>query len=109
MKNPVSQALKLLAYLGLKRSGKWPAVRRAHLAHEDWCRWCGSQKDLEVHHISPFHVHPELELTDANLITLCETMGVECHLRHGHFGNWKTFNPLIRSQATFAGPNHLFR
>ena len=81
------------------RSGRWPTVRKNHLVLQPFCKWCGSVKDLEVHHIEPFHLCPAKELDPANLITLCETLGVECHFVHGHFRNWKTFNPQILAQA----------
>ncbi len=81
------------------RSGHWPTVRKHHLEKEPVCQWCGSKESLEVHHISPFHIHPEDELQEHNLITLCERPGIECHLHHGHFGNWKNFNPDVRKQC----------
>jgi 5-methylcytosine-specific restriction enzyme A len=43
----------------------------------------------------PFHVHPELELDDANLITLCEKPGHDCHFVFGHFHDWKRWNPDV--------------
>lgn len=105
MKNPISQARRMLMELAEKpRSGKWRAVREAHLKKEPFCRWCGSVKDLQVHHIVPFHINGADELIDSNLITLCETMGIEDHLQHGHLGNWKNFNPDIRAQAKATGP-----
>lgn len=77
---------------GKKRSGGWPTVRKRHLAKHPACEVCGGKKKLEVHHIRPFHVHPELELDPKNLITLCETgkHGVSCHLWFGHLGNFTT-------------------
>lgn len=86
------------------RSGRWRAVRAAHLRGERWCRGCGGTQFLEVHHIKPFHLHPELELHEGNLITLCEAPGKVCHLMKGHFGNWSKFNPRIRQQATVPRP-----
>lgn len=80
------------------RSFHWPAVRRAHLKLEPLCAACGSALQLEVHHIIPFHVRPEMELVDSNLITLCE--GVRrCHFEIGHFGNWSRSNPNVRRDA----------
>jgi 5-methylcytosine-specific restriction enzyme A len=92
--------------LGHARSTRWPAVEHAHLQREGWCRHCGGTARLQVHHVAPFHLHPELELDDSNLITLCEDSGdgVECHLHVGHLGNWKNFNPAVRAVATSPGP-----
>jgi hypothetical protein len=88
------------------RSSKWPRVRREHLAREPQCQWCAAKSKLEVHHLRPFHLFPELELDDGkdgtgkdgNLITLCECH-TECHLRHGHLGRWVLFNENIRKQC----------
>ena len=60
---------------------------------------CGSTKDLQVHHMLPFVDDPTKELDDSNLITLCESSGIECHLKHGHLGNWHQYNPRIQSLA----------
>jgi 5-methylcytosine-specific restriction protein A len=80
--------------VGSKRSNKWPAARKAHLAAHPTCALCGGDKKLEVHHIKPFHLHPELELDPSNFITLCESTkhGVNCHLFFGHLGNFKQVN-----------------
>lgn len=86
------------------RSPRWPRTRLIHLAAEPFCKFCGHTNDLEVHHISPFHLHPELELDQTNLITLCEAVPQECHLHIGHLGNWKNFNPNVREQAIQTKP-----
>lgn len=81
------------------RSSKWPSVRREHLLKEPKCQWCGAVSALEVHHVVPFHICPEKELDASNLITLCESSGSGCHLKRGHLGRWKSFNPDIRKQC----------
>lgn len=78
------------------RSGAWRHVRQKHLEREPVCAACGRDDDLEVHHIKPYHKHPELELDDGNLITLCAD---PCHLVHGHLLSWKRANPLVREDA----------
>lgn len=80
------------------RSDRWPTVRKHHLAREGECQWCRRKSSLQVHHMLPFHLDPGKELDDSNLITLCEGES-ECHLIHGHNGNWKSFNPDIRKQC----------
>ena len=84
-----------------KRSPKWDKVRKAHLAQFPNCAVCDGSDSLEVHHIKPFHLHPELELEDSNLITLCESKknGVTCHLFIGHLGSYKSFNENAREDA----------
>lgn len=76
-----------------------------HLASEPFCKACGHEADLEVHHIEPFHLDPAKELDPTNLITLCEATPQECHLHIGHLGNWKNFNPKVREQATISQPD----
>jgi 5-methylcytosine-specific restriction enzyme A len=107
MKNPIVQLKKAWSLRGERRSPQWPGVRKTHLILEPWCRQCGRTDGLEVHHISPFHLHPELELDPKNLITLCENIGKQCHLKCGHFGNWKDINPDIEQTADCPRPSGL--
>lgn len=80
--------------ISAKRSGSWPTVRKHHLESHPNCAVCGGCDKIDVHHLLPFHLHPELELDAANLITLCESKknGLNCHLWFGHLGNYKSFN-----------------
>ena len=87
----------------VERSHKWPAVQRLHLKFEPKCACCGSTKKLNVHHKKPFHLFPELELDLNNLITLC--MDKECHLKIGHGGNFKDYNPNIDEDAKTLSSN----
>src|SRR5258708_4754189 len=58
---------------GKKRSSEWPRVEKEHRLHEPACVACGYQgPGIQVHHVRPFHLHPNLELDPRNLITLCE-------------------------------------
>jgi len=77
-----------------KRSPEWSKVRAEHLKKNPICDVCSCNIDVEVHHIKPFHLYPDLELDPSNLISLCETKkyGVNCHLFFGHLGNYKTEN-----------------
>ena len=81
-----------------KRSPKWRHVEKTFLATHRMCAACGAEKRLQVHHIKPFHLHPELELDQKNLITLCMTMN-ECHLRIGHGGSFSAYDPHVVSDA----------
>lgn len=87
--------------MSAKRSGHWPTVRKTHLEAHPTCELCGGQAKLEVHHIRPFHLHPDLELDPSNLITLCEANkdGVNCHLLFGHLGSFKSFNVSVLVDA----------
>jgi 5-methylcytosine-specific restriction protein A len=80
------------------RSPEWHTVRNDYIKDHNYCRCCGSRDNLEVHHIKPFHLHPELELDPTNLITLCEGDN-KCHFNIGHLRNWKTFNEKVIEDA----------
>lgn len=81
------------------RSSKWFKVRQAFVKDHNTCAACGCTQKLQVHHIEPFHLHPDKELEPSNLITLCEDKDDECHLRIGHLGDWKSFNPNVVTDA----------
>ena len=76
------------------RSSKWRSVRDAHIKSHPFCAVCGGTKKLNVHHIQPFHLNPDLELDPHNLISLCESKrhGLNCHLLIGHLGNFRRIN-----------------
>ena len=75
--------------------------------HKDWdresrawalshpCAVTGSTEGIEVHHIRPFHLFPELEMDPANWISLIRPW----HLYLGHVGNWSNWNPNVREDA----------
>lgn len=79
----------------LTRSKFWPKVRKSHLKKFPYCANCGKKRKtgMQVHHIKPFHLFPELELDENNLITLCDNP--RCHLDKGHLGHWKSFNENV--------------
>jgi hypothetical protein len=80
-----------------ERSPHWPTVQHHFIKKHPSCAACGSKEHLNVHHVQPFHLHPELELVESNLITLC--MDNDCHLLIGHGDNFKAFNPNVREDA----------
>lgn len=66
------------------------AVRKALLNHRKnnpVCAATGSTKRLEVHHLLPVSVRPELAGDPTNLITLERKV----HLVIGHAGNYKNY------------------
>ena len=85
----------------MKRSGKWAHARAQHLLQFPTCAVCDGTEKVEVHHIRPFHLHPELELDPTNFISLCEANkdGFDCHLGFGHLGNFKSFNADVVADA----------
>lgn len=81
-----------------KRSPKWASLRDHTLAKSPFCAACQDTSHLQVHHKKPFSDYPELELDPTNLIVLC--MGTnECHLRIGHGGGYRFFNPTVTQDA----------
>ena len=83
---------------GAKRSSRWRNIRHMHLLKHPECAVCGKTKKVEVHHVVPFHIAPDMELAPGNLMTLCENKkyGINCHLLIGHLGNYKRTNPVCR-------------
>lgn len=82
---------------GRERSPDWPRVAKEHLLREPACVACGYQgQGIQVHHIKPFHLSPDLELDPQNLITLCEAKGREHHFLLGHLADWESYNPNVR-------------
>ena len=70
----------------------WAAARKAHLKDHPHCMACGYaplRGSNDVHHIVPRHVAPDRIDDSTNLITLCSKY--KCHLRFGHFGNFRWF------------------
>jgi hypothetical protein len=85
-----------------KRSPHWASVRGHHLENNPACVACGRTERLQVHHIRPFHVFPELELDPANLMTLCEMFvndgddtNDNHHLHLGHGGDFRNTNEKV--------------
>ena len=80
---------------GARRSKDWRMVRAIHLGFNPTCEVCGGRKKIQVHHLKPFHMFPELELDPKNLVTLCtnKKKGINCHLLVGHLGSFRKYNP----------------
>lgn len=105
--------LRLLQSLGLadtpggtmpvvQRSPQWAKVRAEFLRRFPTCAACGTDKFLNVHHRIPVSEDPSRELDTLNLLTLCETPSLNCHLFFGHCRSWKAWNPLVVVDAARA-------
>lgn len=81
----------IVGAIPIERSSKWQKVRLNFVKKNPRCFICERNTDLHVHHIKPFHLYPELELDNKNLIVLCETH----HLYYGHWSDWKSYNPEL--------------
>jgi len=74
----------------------WRRVRNSYYRDNPACAACGYHKDIQVHHVVPWHAAPELRYTYSNLVSLCQP----CHFRFGHFCDWRKWNPRILNLCT---------
>jgi 5-methylcytosine-specific restriction protein A len=77
------------------RSPHWDAARKAWVKGHPACAVCGTRDNIDVHHVHPFHLFPEMELDPANFMTLCR----HDHLLFGHLGDFKAWNPVVRDMV----------
>ena len=75
----------------------WRKLRNQHIAKHPSCAICGYKSTKnDVHHIIPRHIDSSKVLDEDNLMTLCRKYS--CHLRFGHFGNYRKYwNPNVKS------------
>jgi hypothetical protein len=65
---------------------EWRKAKRAVRYRDKHCRLCGSMRQPEYHHITPFSEAPLLVFDVGNLILLCR----ECHLKlKGKENRWR--------------------
>lgn len=102
MDTPVDEKgvqLEAFKTFGVPRSSEWSGVRTKWLADNPTCAACGCDKDLQVHHVVPFHTDLAKELDPSNFITLCEGMERNCHRFIGHLDNFQSINTESRTDA----------
>jgi len=87
--------------VGVKKYKSWRTLRNEVLRCYPECNMCGTDSDLEVHHIQPKHIKPHLALSWDNLIVLCR----DCHLHLGHCNNFKNYNGNIVEIAEYSKRN----
>jgi 5-methylcytosine-specific restriction endonuclease McrA len=80
--------------IGAARSPLWSWVRDDYAKKYPKCAVC-QRREIEVHHIAPFHLFPERELDTNNLISLCRPH----HELVGHLMDWKSWNANVRTDA----------
>lgn len=88
-------------FYGLRRNPRWDELADEHLRENACCAACGGKKKLQVHHIKPFHLFPELEMEPSNLITLCDANYKHCHFIVGHLCSWHSWNPDVVDDASW--------
>lgn len=76
----------------IKRESKeYNRFRESVLKRDKVCQCCGSNEDLEVHHLFSFKNYNSLGADTKNGITLCK----ECHTQyHSQYGTKKNNNPV---------------
>lgn len=85
-----------LAALGPQALYQCNKAKKLYLQDNRQCVICGALVDLEVHHILPVHLVPELASDPINFVTLCDYGNKGCHLKFGHLGSFTNFNPQIQ-------------
>lgn len=83
-----------------RRHPKWKLLRD-NFVNGKKCAACGGKEQLQAHHKKPFHLFPELELDEKNLIVLCEHPSKNCHFVFGHLMNWSTYNHDIDNTLSY--------
>jgi hypothetical protein len=84
----------------------WQRCRRAFLKKVGKvCVCCTSKKKIEVHHMLPRHIRPDLAVDQTNLIALCK----DCHFHIGHLNSYHTYNDNIELVAWYVRDNSVLR
>lgn len=83
---------------------KWLNIQREKRRLNPKCQICGSTEKIQIHHIIPTS-HDYSKVYDlSNLVSLCGGYR-NCHLYHGHLGNFKNYNinlaPLLTIQNNY--------
>lgn len=84
---------------GAIRSPQWESVRGAWIKQHPKCAVCGTDKDIQIHHVIAFHTDQSKELDEKNLISLCEGSNKDCHRLFGHLGSFLSINENVRKDA----------
>lgn len=62
----------------------WNAWRKRALERVDFCEWCFSEDNLEVHHIIPKAKFPQYHDADWNARVMCYSCHKTCHKQGGY-------------------------
>ena len=92
------RALFKRAYNKYLQSPEWEAKRQAVLKRDEYkCVKCGSQDELQVHHLTYDHVYNE-PLKD--LITLCKKCHYKTHHKRRRYGKVGTKRRMVHRKRT---------
>lgn len=98
--------LNLKAPDGASLNWSWQRCRKAFLRRVGKvCVCCKSKKKIEVHHILPRHIRPDLTVVMTNLIALCNG----CHFHIGHLNSYFTYNEEVSKVCWFVRHESILR
>jgi 5-methylcytosine-specific restriction enzyme A len=84
----------------VERNQDWTKFCKECVRKHPFCAACGKTTLLAGHHKKPFHLYPELEMIEENIIVLCQGDVCNCHFMFGHAGNWCAYNPFVVEDAS---------
>lgn len=65
------------------RTHRWKVLREKIYERDNHiCRLCGSEENLNAHHLTPYNDRPDLMFVESNIITLCR----KCHIQQHQGG-----------------------
>ena len=98
--------LNLIAPDGASLNWNWQRCRKDFLKKVGKvCVCCNATKKIEVHHILPRHIRPDLAVDQTNLIALCK----DCHFHIGHLNSYFTYNAAVSSVCWFVRHNSILK
>lgn len=74
---------------GFENKKKWLELKSKILYEKQKCEVCGTNRQLQVHHILPRFSNPELAMDLENLMVLCRECHVNIHSQDKHRFNLK--------------------
>jgi len=82
----------------------WQKCRKVFLKKNGKiCACCGYTKKIEVHHMLPRHIRPDLTLIHKNLIALCD----DCHFHVGHLNSYHFYNKNVDLVCSLVAENSI--
>ena len=76
---------------GVARDPRWNKLRDWYFRKHPYCELC-NKRTKAIHHEIPVHIDQSKELTNENLIAVCN----DCHWSFCHYFSWHSFNDKIR-------------
>lgn len=82
----------------LRKTEAYKKFASVLVSNQKICEICGSNNNLQVHHILPVSIYPEKLLEESNCMILCSGANKfsGCHKQYGHLGNFNIYNPTVK-------------